>query len=90
MRNEKWVMSNECAVSGEHRAVSEAGKPHHRLEAWSEAMGLVKLVYEATQGFPTEERYGLSQQMRRTAVSVPSNIAEKVISTSGFTGRVES
>jgi four helix bundle protein len=51
-------------------------KPHHRLDAWKEAMGLVSLIYKATQSFPAEERFGLSEQMRRAAVSVASNIAE--------------
>lgn len=39
-------------------------------------MQLVKAVYQMMSDFPAEERYGLSQQMRRAAVSVPSNIAE--------------
>ena len=39
-------------------------------------MQLVKAVYELPTDFPTEERYGLSQQMSRPAVSIPSNIAE--------------
>ncbi len=39
-------------------------------------MQLVKAVYQMTSDFPAEERYGLSQQMRRAAVSIPSNIAE--------------
>ena len=51
-------------------------KPHERLEAWKFAMQLVKAVYELTADFPAEERYGLSQQIRRAAVSIPSNIAE--------------
>lgn len=52
------------------------GKPHEQLEAWKFAMQLVKAVYQMTSAFPAEERYGLAQQMRRAAVSVPSNIAE--------------
>jgi four helix bundle protein len=52
------------------------GKPHEQLEAWKFAMQLVKAVYELTARFPVEERYGLAQQMRRAAVSIPSNIAE--------------
>jgi four helix bundle protein len=51
-------------------------KPHEQLEAWKFAMQLVKAVYQMTSGFPSEERYGLAQQMRRAAVSIPSNIAE--------------
>ena len=52
------------------------GKPHEQLEAWKFAMQLVKAVYQLTAAFPVEERYGLAQQMRRAAVSIPSNIAE--------------
>jgi four helix bundle protein len=46
------------------------------LIAWQKAMDLVVLVYEATCCFPTDERYGLTAQIRRAAVSIPSNIAE--------------
>ncbi len=58
------------------------GRPHYRLEAWKEAMALVKMVYERTRGFPREELYGLTNQIRRAAVSVPSNIAEGAARTS--------
>lgn len=51
-------------------------KAHKKLRVWQEAMRLVKLVYEATADLPPTERYGLTSQMRRAAVSVPSNIAE--------------
>jgi len=46
------------------------------LKVWQKAIELVKEVYRITQNFPTEEKYGLSSQMRRASVSVPSNIAE--------------
>lgn len=46
------------------------------LEAWKKSIDLVQSVYEITQHFPSEERFGLTNQMRRAAVSIPSNIAE--------------
>ena len=46
------------------------------LRVWQEAMKLTAEIYKATVGFPRHELYGLSQQIRRAAVSVPSNIAE--------------
>jgi four helix bundle protein len=52
------------------------GKPHEQLDTWKVSMALVKLVYEITATFPPEERFGLAQQMRQAAISVPSNIAE--------------
>ena len=51
-------------------------RPHHRLDAWSKAIDLVVDVYKATEGFPKQERYGLTSQIRRAAVSIPANIAE--------------
>ena len=51
-------------------------RKHHKLAAWQESITLVKLVYELTSHYPKEELYGITQQMRRAAVSVPSNIAE--------------
>ncbi len=46
------------------------------LEVWQKAMSLVEELYRSTQTFPREEQFGLTAQMRRAAVSVPSNIAE--------------
>ncbi len=51
-------------------------RPHEKLEAWQQAMVLVKLVYDLSRSFPREELFGLTQQMRRAAVSIPSNLAE--------------
>jgi four helix bundle protein len=46
------------------------------LQVWQKAMQLTVTIYRLTQGFPREEVYGLTSQIRRAAVSVPSNIAE--------------
>jgi four helix bundle protein len=46
------------------------------LVAWQRAMDLVEAVYEITRQFPKDELYGLTSQIRRAAVSIPSNIAE--------------
>ena len=51
-------------------------KNHRDLEAWHVAMDLVMETYDLTDSFPSKELYGLQSQMRRAAVSVPSNIAE--------------
>ena len=51
-------------------------KPHKNLEAWKQSIDLVVEIYRTTQHFPGQETYGLSNQIRRAAVSIPSNIAE--------------
>lgn len=50
--------------------------PHKNLKVWNEGMRLTADVYRVTKGFPREELFGLVSQMRRCAVSIPSNIAE--------------
>jgi len=49
---------------------------YRELVAWQKAMDLVVGIYTATKAFPTSEAFGLTSQLRRAAVSVPSNIAE--------------
>ena len=46
------------------------------LKVWNKAMDLTTMVYDALKTFPPKEEYGLSSQMRRSSVSIPSNIAE--------------
>jgi len=53
-----------------------AVQSYRQLIAWQKAMELVRLVYELTDKFPREERFGLTIQIRKAVVSVPSNIAE--------------
>ena len=51
-------------------------KSYKDLLVWQKSIELVALIYKYTQEFPKEEAYGLTSQMRRCAVSIPSNIAE--------------
>lgn len=53
-----------------------AYKNHKDLKVWQQAMEVAKLTYELTRSFPREELFGLTSQMQRSAVSIPSNIAE--------------
>jgi four helix bundle protein len=51
-------------------------KTHKDLDVWRKGVEFVTLIYQSTSPFPKEELYGLTSQIRRSAVSIPSNIAE--------------
>lgn len=51
-------------------------KSFRELRVWQKAMDLVETVYSLSQDFPKQETYGLTSQVRRAAISIPSNIAE--------------
>lgn len=51
-------------------------KTYKDLEVWKKSIEFVTKIYKITSTFPNEEKYGLSSQLRRASVSIPSNIAE--------------
>jgi four helix bundle protein len=51
-------------------------RPYKTLDVWQQGMKLVEHTYRATSSFPKAELYGLTSQLRRAAVSIPSNVAE--------------
>ena len=51
-------------------------KDHKDLDVWIQSMLLVEDIYKLTNNFPSDEKYGLSSQIKRAVVSIPSNIAE--------------
>ena len=56
--------------------MSEKIRTHKDLKIWSRSVDLVTRIYKVTEKFPKSEMFGLTSQIRRAAVSVPSNIAE--------------
>jgi four helix bundle protein len=70
--SDEWLApENATVLNGREKA-----KHYKELLVWQKGMSLAKGVYGLTARFPTDERFGLVSQMRRAAVSVPSNIAE--------------
>jgi len=63
----QWLLSESKFMTLKH---------YQELIAWQKAMDLAALAYKMTRGFPREELFGLALQIRRAAVSIPSNIAE--------------
>ena len=63
-------------MSGEWRAASGEVRHYRGLLVWQKAVDWVEAVYATTAAWPTDERFGLTSQIRRAAVSIPSNIAE--------------
>ena len=51
-------------------------KPHKKLNVWQKSIILIQKIYELTRSFPKIEIYGLTNQMRRAAISIPANISE--------------
>jgi four helix bundle protein len=51
-------------------------KTHRDLNVWKESIGLVTLIYEKTKSFPEDELFSLTSQIKRSAISIPSNISE--------------
>ena len=58
-------------------------RPHKQLKVWQRAIELVTEIYRITDSFPKKEEFGLTAQLRRAAVSVPSNISEGLTRKSG-------
>jgi four helix bundle protein len=81
MVNSEWWGASEVppqpggVVNREKQEIREVAN-HKDLEVWKQAIELAKAVYELTAAFPASEIYGLVSQMRRSAISIPSNIAE--------------
>lgn len=75
---ERIAIALKCSVKDlveENEVPSKAGG-YEGLEVWQLSIQLAKAVYQTTKTFPKEEQYGLTNQMRRAAVSIASNIAE--------------
>jgi four helix bundle protein len=80
VRREEWEVNSEKLVSFHHslknHSLNKKDMNHKDLDVWKKSMDLVETIYKLTQTFPDTEKFGIKSQMRRAAVSIPSNIAE--------------
>jgi len=63
-------------VSGKQQELLVHAKPHRKLKVWQASIDFVIEIYNELQAFPAHEKFGLTGQLQRAAVSIPSNIAE--------------
>jgi len=71
------VDASDSTAVGSYSPCMNLGTQNYKdLLVWQKGLGLAKAVYNLTKAFPIEERFGLMAQMRRAAVSIPSNVAE--------------
>jgi four helix bundle protein len=65
-----------CTIGRMASSAAQTVRNHRDLVVWQRAIDLVECAYDISRRFPADERFGLTSQLRRAAVSVPSNIAE--------------
>jgi four helix bundle protein len=70
------VISDKLDANGYNLGMNQGTQNYKDLLVWQKGIVLAKGIYRLTQNFPAEEKFGLVAQMRRAAVSIPSNLAE--------------
>jgi len=70
------VISDKPEGNGYNLDMNQGTQNYKDLLVWQKGIALAKVIYRLTQSFPAEEKFGLVSQMRRAAVSIPSNLAE--------------
>lgn len=69
-------MNFQMPVSSFQDEQTMSQKRYQELIVWQKAMELSRVIYQVTKSFPEDERFGLTSQLRRASISIPSNIAE--------------
>ena len=70
------MISDKFGANGYNVGMNQGTQNYKDLLVWQKGITLAKSIYQLTKNFPSEEKFGLTSQMRRAAVSIPSNLAE--------------